>query len=190
MASTHDLIHRSGFVFDGTVEQLGASTSRAYPAAEGTAVIRVNRLIKSTPALSGYQGRSVTVLLEVPGRLKVGQQATFFTHGIHYGDGLVLTEVGAIDQLGALPDTEASAALQSSADAALTDRLAQAELVVTGAASVVHRHTPAQTLAGGLPAGRVSEHDPDWWVATITVDSVEKGVHAGKTKNVLFANST
>jgi hypothetical protein len=41
-----------------------------------------------------------------------------------------------------------------------------------------------------MSAPRISEHDADWWSSTITVETVEKGVHTAKTAEVLFANST
>jgi hypothetical protein len=43
-------------------------------------------------------------------------------------------------------------------------------------------------LAAG-PVPRLSEHDPDWWSTTITIDAVEKGDHAGKTVQIVYANS-
>jgi hypothetical protein len=191
MASAQDLMYQSGFVFEGTVEQLGASTSSGYPATAETAIVRVNRLVKSTPALSGFQGQLVTVHLQAPVSLQAGQQATFFTHGIHYGDGLVVNELGIIQpQPAAAPAPDLATVLQSSIDAEMTHRLAQADLVVSGVASAPRRMTPPPTLTGAAPARRVSEHDPDWWVVTITIDAVEKGVHTAKTKDVLFANST
>jgi hypothetical protein len=191
MASIHDLMHHSGFVFEGTVEQLGASTSKAYAPVAETVVVRVTRLVKSTPALAGYQGQRVTVHLQAPVRLAAGQHATFFTHGIHYGNGLVLTEVGTMGPGAPPAEAEMTAALQASNDTAMAERLAQADLVVSGVASAPHRRTATQVATtAGVPTSRVSEHDPDWWVATIAIDSVVKGTHDANTKDVLFANST
>jgi hypothetical protein len=190
MPSVHDLMHRSGFVFEGTVEQLGASSSSTYPAAEQTAIVQVTRVVKSTPALSGFQGQRVTVHLTPPVTIAAGQRATFFTHGVHYGDGLVLTEVGLIQEAAALAPTDLSAAVQASADTDMTQRLAQADLVVSGVAAAARPLNPPQALAAGVPLRHISEHDPNWWVVTVTVDSVEKGDHDAPTKDVLFANST
>jgi hypothetical protein len=190
MPSVHDLTHQAGFVFEGTVEQVGASTSSAYPAAAETAVVKVTRLLKTTSALAGYEGQRVTVHLQAPVTLKVGQAATFFTHGIHYGEGLVVTELGTLQQPASMTGPELTAALQFSADTEMTQRLAEADLVVTGVASAPRRQAPSPTLATSVPVRRVSEHAPDWWVATVTVDSVEKGIHHEKTMDVMFANST
>ena len=186
MASVHDLAHQSGFVFEAQVERLGASTATGYPAVPETAIVRVTRIVKSTPALSGYEGQQVTVHLQAPVSLKEGQQAVFFTHGAHYGDGLVVAELGHV--VGAASDSaELPNAIQESNVAEMTQRLAQAELVVSGVASAPRRHEPPP--AEGAARRRVSEHDPDWWVSTITIESVEKGVYADKTTEVFFPNS-
>src|SRR5580704_9410826 len=94
MASVHDLTQQSGFIFEAQLQQLGASTASGYPAAADTAVVLVNKILKSTPALEGYEGQQITVHLQSPVTLKAGQNAVFFTHGVHYGDGLVVGELG------------------------------------------------------------------------------------------------
>jgi hypothetical protein len=70
----------------------------------------------------------------------------------------------------------------SPSDAELRSRLAQAEVVVSGVVSAT-----AQVSA---PRPPLSEHDPDWWRATVNVESVEKGQVATKTIAALFAAST
>jgi len=148
----------------------------------------VTRIIKGPPALSGYVNQLITVHLIDTGGRQANQQSVFFTHGIHYGEGLVVGEVG-------VPDTAPAAAtmmagLTASADTQMTQRLAAAELVVTGVASEPRPFTPramAVLAEGEIP--RISEHDPDWWSTTITVDSVEKGSPSGNTTEIVFANS-
>ena len=70
-----------------------------------------------------------------------------------------------------------------SAGSAFSQRLAQAETVISGTVTAI---------AAG-PAKRppfLSQHDPDWWHATIGVESVEKGNVAGKMATIFFANSS
>jgi hypothetical protein len=69
------------------------------------------------------------------------------------------------------------------ADAEVRSRLAQAELVVSGVVS-----SAAQVAAPRPPF--LSHHDPDWWRATVDVETVEKGHITTKTITALFANST
>src|SRR5580692_7863440 len=113
MASIHDLTDQSGFVFEAQVEQLGASTASGYAASPETAVVKITRIVKSTPALSGYDGQRVTVHLQSPESIKVGQQAAFFTHGVHYGDGLVVAELGNSPGAASAIDSELHTAVQA-----------------------------------------------------------------------------
>src|SRR5208283_3654689 len=94
MSTVHDLTPQSGFVFDAEVEKIGASNAPAFAATSETAVVRVTKIFKAPPALAQFTGQRVTVVLQTPVSLKAGQSASFFTHGLHYGEGLVVREVG------------------------------------------------------------------------------------------------
>jgi hypothetical protein len=187
MASIDDLTQESGFVFEGEVQKLGASSATGYPASAETAIVKVTQIVKTTPSLEGYSGQEVTVHLQAPVSLKEGQRAVFFTHGTHYGDGLVVAELGHHAQGAGEMAAELNPALEATRLHDLTQRTAQAELVITGVASAPKRH--AHPAIDGT-WHRVSEHAADWHVTTVTVESVEKGDHKEKTKDVYFAAST
>jgi hypothetical protein len=187
MASVHDLTNATGFVFEANVEQLGASATAGFPASAETVTVRVTKILKSPEALALYGGALITVKLQPPVTLKAGQSAVFFTHGIYYGDGLVVREL-ANTPPEATMDAQVNAAAQAGADSELTQRLAQAELVITGVAAAPKPYVVAAAAAPPI-ARPVSEHDADWWVATVTVEGVEKGTHSGPTREVLFAHS-
>jgi hypothetical protein len=121
--------------------------------------------------------------------LTAGQSAFFFTHGTHYGEGLVVSELGNMPPEPAM-ESQVNTATQAAADSEMTQRLAQADLVISGAASAPRRYVAPEAAAPGAPGlRRRSEHDPDWWVSTVNVDTVEKGVHTGPTKEIMFPNS-
>jgi hypothetical protein len=182
--SVRDLTDQAGFIFQAEVEQLGASTASRFPASAKTAIVRVTKIIRSPAALTGYDGQRITVELQPPVSLRVGQSAVFFTHGIHYGDGLVVRELGNAPPEPAV-ESQVNTAVQAGNDSELAQRLAHAELVVSGVASATRRFPVAS------PAGepRISEHDPDWWEAVIKIESVEKGALPGTTKSILFPHS-
>jgi len=183
MPSIHDLTHEAGFVFEAEVEQLGASGAAGFPASADTAIVRVTKVLRSPGALARYGGHRITVALQAPVSLKAGQSAVFFTHGVHYGAGLVVRELGNVPPEATM-ESQVNSAAQAAGDDELTQRLAQAELVITGVAAAPKRYAPT------APGTRhISEHDPDWWVSTINVETVEKGVHAGPTKDILFPHS-
>jgi hypothetical protein len=181
MPSVHDLTHRSGFVFEAAVEQLAASTAAGFPASGETAIVRITRIFRGPAALAGYGGQRITVALQPPVTLKAGQSAVFFTHGAHYGEGLVVRELGNVPPEATM-ESQVNSAAQASSDDEMTQRLAQADLVITGVASAPKRFAQPSTR-------RISEHDPDWWVSTINVETVEKGVHTAPTKDILFPHS-
>jgi hypothetical protein len=81
----------------------------------------------------------------------------------------------------AMSDEQPIHGAQGAADSELTQRLAQADTVISG---VVVATVPFQAQGLG------SEHSPDWQRATIEIESVEKGHVTAKTIDVLFANST
>ncbi|MGA7341245.1 MAG: hypothetical protein WBE72_18175 [Terracidiphilus sp.] len=182
MATIRELTDQSGFVFEAEVEQLGASSARGFTATKESAVVRVTSILRSPPALANFVGHTITVQLNPSGNIAPGDRAVFFTHGMHYGESLVVAEIGRA----AAGDSTMGAQIQNAAAAAhrdqLTQRLAQAELVISGVAS------EPTAYAAGQPQP-VSEHDPDWGTSTIAVESVEKGSHGEPTKDILFARS-
>src|SRR5579875_3298354 len=112
MPSVHELAGGAGFVFEGEVQALGQSTAPGYTASGETAVVRVTKILKGPAALSGYVGQPVTVELQGPANLAAGQSAVFFTHGIHYGEGLVVRELGNVP-----PRTEVESQVNEAAEA-------------------------------------------------------------------------
>lgn len=185
MSSVYVLAKEAGFVFEGKVEQLQASAAASFPSSADTAVIRVNKVFKSPAALSRYAGQRVTVVLQTPVGLRTDDSAVFFTHGIHYGEGLVVRELGNVPPDITMED-QVNMAAQSESDRELMQRLAQAELVIVGVASAPAR-LPMESSGASL---RISEHDPDWWVTVVEIESVEMGTCTERTTNVLFAHST
>src|SRR5215471_6815461 len=185
MASIQDLTIQAPFVFEGQIEQLGASVVRGFPASSKTAVVSVTSILKSSQALAGYGGQRVTVQLQPPVSFQAGQRAVFFTEGMYFGDGLVVREIGNVAAGEPTMEAQMNSAAQAGADSEMRQRLAQADLVVTGTAS-----QPARFVSAPAGGGRVSEHDPDYFSVTITVETVEKGAATpGQTIQVLFANS-
>lgn len=82
-------------------------------------------------------------------------------------------------------ESQVNSAAQAGNDSELAQRLGQADLVITGVAGAPKKFV-------GVPAAgpqRISEHDPDWWVSTVKVDTVEKGVYSGATIDILFPHS-
>jgi hypothetical protein len=190
--SVEDLTRQASFIFEGTIDRTGATTTTAVQPAPDMAVVRVDKIVKGAPALAKYPGRQITVQLLNHADAHEGRRAMFFTNSLHFGDGLAVREIGRLDIKGAELEEQVHAAIRRGADDQLANRLREAEIVVLGDAVRTARWQPP---AGARP--KVSEHDPDWWECVIKVDDLLKsttkpGGKAAKGNSevvTLFANS-
>ncbi len=167
-----ELVRQSKFIFRGTVRQLNASTIPNLPASQDLAIVRVDEVYLAPPTFANFTGRDITVRLRETPPTTVGQRWVFFTTGWLFAQSIAVLEVGRIeftdDAAGAIRQLIA-AAVQRIADQDLTRRLVAAETVIVGRVSAIR---PSGGQAQRRP---VTEHDPEWQEAVITVESVEKG---------------
>ena len=182
-----DLIQRSGFIFQGTVQRSGASNVKALAGSPSTDIVRVDEILKSPSELSSLVGRDVTVQMRSASSLKEGQQAVFYTTGWLYGDNLAVKEIAVVAGQVDIQSlsSQVAAAERSAGEQALAARVASAALVITG------RVTSVRPLQSQRQSARRSEHDPDFWQADVDVATVEKGQQANTRRRVtvFFAHS-
>ena len=181
-ASAETLAKEATFIFAGTVRRVNASTMAEVPSSASTAVVRVDEVIEAEGAPSDLKGAEITVQLAAPGSFKAGEHATFFTRGWLMGDSLVVVELGHTSEHSGAEEVRGlvAGAHQKVADEALQSEIGSAEVIVVG------------TVVGVKPAGIRhvgSEHDPDWYEAEISADTVEKGSLPGHTVMLLFPHS-
>jgi hypothetical protein len=193
-----DLLRRSQFVIEATVRAHERSTESDIPVDDHTVVVGVDRVLHAPAALAGAVGSEVTVQL-LPGSAvpAVGGRLVLFTTAVAFGRGIAVAEVGRSEPEavggtvmaagrpanipGARPGRphpvlEAAERLQ---DEQLRAHADQADAVVVGRVVAVEK--------AGPPV--ITEHDADWWRATIEVHQVEQG-EVGDRVEVLFANSS
>jgi hypothetical protein len=168
--SVQDLTNQSSFVFEGAVRRMGAVTSSTLQATPEMAVVQITKVLKGPPVLSGFSGKEITVQLHQHNSVHEGLRAVFFTNGLHYGEGIVVREVGRLESGGPALEREVHDAIERTSDEKLVERLEKAEIVVSGVAIEIRPYEPP---ARGKR--RVSEHEPDWWECVIRVETVEKG---------------
>ena len=189
-AEVRDLLQRSSISFLGTVENLGAATMTDLAVDDHTAVVRVDQVLHGPQAFLGLGGSSVTLqLLPSQPLPAIGGRFAFFADALAFGASLALTEVGRLPDSAVLPHVglaPAAAGESSIADLQASLENDRIREHVAGADAVVVGRVSGLAKAGPT---RYSEHDPDWWVATIDVDSVEQGQLAAGPVQVLYANS-
>ncbi len=185
-----ELVAQAPLSFIGTVENLGASTMGDLPIDQRTAVVHVVQVLHAPAALSHLEGHRVTVQLsddvDPP---KVGDTLGFFAEGLAFGETIAVRELGRVTLEELEPHITAAAEkgepgafaplLRQQKTSRLREHASGADAVVVG------RVVKLEDAVG--PA--TSEHNPDWWKATLQVDHVESGdVHPG-TVEVLYPNS-
>ena len=200
MADPHivDLLSRSQFVFEGSVTALRQSTVTDVPADANTVVVNVTRVLQGPAALSKLAGSNVTVqLLAGSPRLAVGASTVLYTVGVAFGENVAVAEVGR-----STPEAAGGSTMAAGVKAVLTGaRSGRAHPVLDAAQQLADDQFRAHADAvAAVVIGRVSslkkagpmiasEHDANWWKATIAVEHCEKGDLKGRV-DVLYPNSS
>jgi len=184
------LVKQSDIIFIGTVTQVGAVAAPEVPTSDRTVVVRVDQVLEKPAAVALGAGDSVTVQTARRGSLKPGSQATFYTTGWIFGQGVAVREVG--HELGHSPvvaTVQAAAVARARLDmndAELKAHIQLAALVVAGRVDQVR---PAELAAATANRRRIWEHDPQWQEAIVQVQDGIKGAQAGEQVVVRFPTS-
>jgi len=177
---------KSDFIFKGTVQRINASTMAAVPATESTAVVRVDEIVQAKPPDDSFRGKEVTVVLRNPGTVKVGQQSIFFANDYLAGNSIAVTEIGQLPDksMGALNIKEAikSIAKDHALDP-LRKRIGTSVVIVEG------KVVETKSLPQELSEKPESDREPEWWTATIEVQSVYKGTVPDKKLTIRFSHN-
>lgn len=189
-AAVVKLLKQSSLSFVGTVEHLGASTMTDVPIDNRTAVVRVDQVLRAPDAFTSLAGTPITVQLAAkPALPKEGEQYAFFTNGLAFGASIAVTEVGRLSAAEVAPHLARAAAVGGGA---FEDLQAEVEADqfrehAKDAAAVVLGRVTGLAKAG---TASLSEHDPDWWIATVAAYEIVRGrgLKPGDI-DVLYANS-
>lgn len=178
------------FVFRGTVTRLKATTMAAVEAADETAVVHVDEVLQAPAAFAGMAGQDVTVRLRDPKSVSKSDSAMFTTFGLLFGDSVLVQEVEhtAVGRSPAKLAAKVAGQHDDRRRAAVSDRVARADLVVKGRVADVRQPKTVMLEARSADDAPVSEHDPAWMEAVVSVDETVKGSANGETV-VLFPSS-
>jgi hypothetical protein len=184
------LLQQAALSFVGTVERTGASTMTDVPIDKYTAVVRVDQVLHAPDAFTSLAGTAITVQLAPKAPLpKDGEQFAFFANGTAFGTSVAVAEVGRLSTAQLAPHLARAAAMGGGAFGDLQAQVEAAEFRehAKGAAGIVLARVTGLRKAAG---GTFSEHDPDWWIATVDAYEVVsgRGLKPGSL-DVLYANS-
>ena len=182
------------FLFKGTVQKLGASALAQVPKNEQTAIVRVDEILHAPPALAKTLGKQITVKLAKGNKPKGGEQVLFHANGWLFGDTVAVESLKQEKpaQAKTMLAERVSDPTRNLADRELQNRVADADMVIEGEVSSIH--LPQAESVGATRAASsarpVSEHDPKWREAVISVGVVHKGEPTTKQVVVRFPSST
>jgi hypothetical protein len=153
------LVDEAGFVFRGKVIRPEGEDE----AAAGSVAVEVQEVLHGTDVMRGLVGAVVRVVDAEAAGLSEGEVRVFYTDVVSLGDEAVARAVSHHD---ASDESIAAAAegIRIAADRPVAERIAGADLVVVGEVASTKR------LAGDAPPQ--SEHDPEWAIARVSVESV------------------
>jgi hypothetical protein len=160
------------------------------PIDERTAIARVEQVLHGPEMFTHMEGHQITLQLAADVEpLEVGDTAAFFVEGLAFGETVAVREIGRISLENLEPGL--TAAGERGGRGAFESELRQLDAERLGEHA---RGSDAIVLGRvvkleNIPGSPTSEHDPDWWTATLQVDHVESGhVELGEL-GVLYANS-
>jgi hypothetical protein len=183
-STVEGLIRQSTYIFKGQVEKLHASNLKILPATDRTALVRVQQGLYAPRSMGDFTGQVITIELAEPGGLKAGERAIFFTNGWLYGESLAVKEVGH----SSAESKEVSAKAIEEVQRRIEDEKIQTRIRLA-AAVIVGKVATTKPFKGQGKMGPPSEHDPDWQVAEIELESILKGTPPKTRVAVLYPNS-
>jgi hypothetical protein len=195
-SSSDDLTRQARFVFKGTVQKLKAATIPEIEDTSGTAIVRVDQIVHAPEALGQFGGHDITVQLSGKKKMKVGEQAIFYTNGWLFGDSIAVVSLGqhAVEESPAdlsMAMTMAADPVEALRTLDMKERYNNADIVLAG--RVVSVQLPADSISAAVsaadPLTPSSEHDPAWHEAVIEVATIHKGDAGQKTVALRFPSS-
>ncbi len=177
-----DLTGQADYIFRGTVVRPGSANLGLVEADDRTAVVRIDEVLKAADTLDDFTGREVTIFLRSARSVRAGDQRTFFTSVNLLAESLGVVELGRRRGNPASAGAEVREAHRQLTEQAVRTKLGRADLVVSG-------RVVATRPASAAASAPLTEHDPQWWDATLEVASVVKGKLEERTVTFRFPGS-
>lgn len=172
---------------------------KAVKVDNGTLVVSVDQVLEAPKSLAKFDGKEVTVQLSGNQKAAPGQSKVFHCNGWIFGDSVAVqcVKVEEIVRTRAALLTRGGDPVEHRRNKVVQKRFAQSDSVISGTVSAVK--LPGQPTSGSramrglsepVEVGPISEHNPHWREAVISIDEKHKGA-GGKNEMVIrFPAST
>jgi hypothetical protein len=186
-----ELMRQSSVIFIGTVSRMRAVSFSKVPVSERTAIVKVELMLQTPPAIAIKSDQEVTVRLKDPAQFSTGTKAIFYTDGWILGDGIALREVGhkILPRAMTFQVQEQRKKSFMEAKRQLTNKKIQAQIESSDVVALGRVINIRSSAVAAQQRKFITEHDPDWRDAIIKVQDGIKGVVTGDEIVVRFPGS-
>jgi hypothetical protein len=187
------------FIFKGTVQKAKSATMKTVKVDNRTFVVTVNEVLEAPKSLAKFAGNEITVQLSGNQKATPGQTMVFHCNGWIFGDSVAVqcVKLEAMGRTRAALLTRGGDPVEYRRSQIVQKRYSQADAVVSGTVNTIKlpgapaaRGRSVRTADEPVVIGPISEHNPHWREAVITIDEKHKG-KAGQSEMVIrFPAST
>ena len=163
-----------GIIVSGKVIGIGTPPFPGVPPSNRLLTVQVESVSNLPPAVAIKKNDVIAILDEGQGILEVGTRAMFYTNVWILGTGIALRATShSIPPATAVAASSPALSAQQTADEDdLRNRLSLADIAIVGEVTAVHN--PPVAAFASAPR-RITEHDPQWKDAVLSVQSWIKG---------------
>lgn len=180
---------KSDYVFRGSLEESNKANLSVLDDAEGLHLVRVNEVLLASAGHEHFKGGLITVAMDksITTSPVKGSEYIFYTNTWLFGESLAVraNEIRSVEEKANMKN-EVASFQKIRQDNLLTQRINSANLVVVGKVTEVSN---VEKVSESKTRLRLSEHDPQWKLATVQIDDKVKGNVEGASVQFYFASS-
>ena len=199
-SSPNETTQQPTFVFKGTVQRSKSATMKNVEVNDQTIVVTVDQVIEAPKSLAKFAGSEITVQLGARQKAEPGQTMIFHTNGWIFGDSVAVQNIKMepIQRTHAGLLSRGGDPVEHRRNQVVQKRFADADTVCSGTVAIVRLPGDAAPRGRSLRAataepvvtGPISEHNPHWREAVITIDERHKGGGGQNQMVIQFPSST
>lgn len=185
---TDSVMEKTDYIFKGVLQERHHSNLSILTGNEEANLVYVNEVLMASSSHENFEKGEITALLDADQseNIREDTEYLFYAKTWLFGESLavVVNELRPTDQMNK-SKSEINDFLQSKQETMLQGRIKGAQLVTSGKITDVNESIAEEVKR----TTRLSEHNPNWKLAVISVDEIIKGSATEKTVQFYFASS-
>jgi hypothetical protein len=192
------------FVFQGTVQKTNSANMKSVAVNNQTTVVTVDQVVEAPTSLAKFGGTEITVQLTGSQKAQPGETMIFHCNGWIFGDSVAVqcVKLEAVKRTHAGLLSRGGDPIEHRRNQVVKKRFADADTVVSGTVALVQlpvdagmsgaagRRSLLRAAVEPAITGPISEHNPHWREAVISIDQKHKGGQGQSEMVIRFPAST